>query len=92
MADCIGERIGINMNIKILGSGCANCKKLQALAEEVVTEMGVEVTVEKVEDIQKIMNYGVMRTPAIVVNEKVKAYGRIPSKNEIKKYIQDEAK
>ena len=79
------------MNIKILGSGCTNCKKLQAVAEEAVKEMGVNATIEKVEDIQKIMGYGVMRTPAIVVNEKVKAFGRIPSKDEIKKYIKDEA-
>lgn len=79
------------MNIKILGSGCANCKKLQALTEEAVKENGATATIEKVEDFQKIMAYGVMRTPAIVINEKVKAFGRIPSKDEIKKYIQDEA-
>jgi small redox-active disulfide protein 2 len=78
------------MNIKILGSGCANCKKLQAVTEEVVKGMGVEATIEKVEDITKIMGYGVMKTPAIVVNEKVKAFGRIPGKDEIKKYIKDE--
>ncbi|MFZ3130459.1 MAG: thioredoxin family protein [Desulfosporosinus sp.] len=78
------------MDIKILGSGCTNCKKLQALAEEVIKEMGVPATIEKVEDIQKIMRYGVMRTPAFVVNEKVKASGKIPSKEEIKKYILNE--
>lgn len=79
------------MNIKILGSGCANCKKLQVLAEAAVKETGVDAAIEKVEDFQKIMAYGVMRTPAIVINEKVKAFGRIPSKDEIKKYIMDEA-
>lgn len=79
------------MNIKILGSGCANCKKLQAVTEEAVKEIGTDATLEKVEDIQKIMGYGVMRTPAIVINEKVKAFGRIPSKDEIKKYILDES-
>ena len=79
------------MNIKILGSGCANCKKLQAVTEEVIKGIGVEATIEKVEDFQKIMGYGVMRTPALVINEKVKAYGKIPSKDEIKKYIQEEA-
>jgi small redox-active disulfide protein 2 len=78
------------MNIKILGSGCANCKKLQAVTEEVVKEMNVITNIEKVEDIQKIMGYGVMRTPAIVINEKVKSFGRIPGKDEIKKFIQDE--
>ncbi|WP_425801855.1 thioredoxin family protein [Desulfitobacterium sp. Sab5] len=78
------------MNIKILGSGCANCKKLQAITEEVVKEMGIAPTIEKVEDIQKIMGYGVMRTPALVINEKVKVSGKIPSKDEIKKYIKSE--
>jgi small redox-active disulfide protein 2 len=80
----------IGMVIKILGSGCANCKKLYAAAEEAVREMGADVEIQKVEDIRNIMSYGVMRTPAIVVNEKVKAFGRIPGKDEIKKYIQDE--
>ncbi|OCZ49868.1 thioredoxin family protein [Dehalobacter sp. TeCB1] len=77
------------MNIKILGSGCANCKKLQVVTEEVVRDAGIEATIEKVEDIQKIMVYGVMRTPALVVNEKVKVAGRIPTKDEIKKYIKE---
>lgn len=78
------------MIIKILGSGCANCKRLQAITEEVVKEMGIAPTIEKVEDIQKIMAYGVMRTPALVINEKVKVSGKIPSEDEIKKYIKDE--
>ncbi|WP_425804683.1 thioredoxin family protein [Desulfitobacterium sp. Sab5] len=78
------------MNIKILGSGCANCKKLQAITEEVVKEMGITPTIEKVEDIQKIMGYGIMRTPALVVNEKVKVSGKIPRKDELKKYLEAE--
>ena len=78
------------MNIKILGSGCANCKKLQAVTEEAIREMGTAATIEKVEDMKDIMGYGVMRTPAIVINEKVKASGRIPGKEEIKKFIQSE--
>jgi len=57
---------------------------------EAVKEMGVEADFEKVEDIQKIMGYGVMRTPALVINEKVKVFGRIQGKEEIKKYIEDE--
>lgn len=78
------------MNIKILGSGCSNCKKLYQLAAETVKEVGIEAGIEKVEDIQKIMAYGVMRTPAVVINEKVKVSGKIPSKEEIKKYIESE--
>jgi len=77
------------MNIKILGSGCANCKKLFALTEEAVKELGVTVEIEKVEDMQKIVSYGVMRTPAVVIDEQVKSFGRIPSKDELKKLIQD---
>jgi len=80
----------MKMNIKILGSGCANCKKLQALTEEVLKEQGVHAEIEKVEDIKSILGYGVMRTPAIVVNENVKAFGRIPSKDEIKNYLLQE--
>lgn len=78
------------MKIEILGSGCSNCNKLHKATEEIVKENGLSVEVEKVSDIEKIMGYGVMRTPAIVINGKVKASGRIPNKDEIKKYIQDE--
>ncbi|HBY19685.1 MAG: redox-active disulfide protein 2 [Clostridiales bacterium GWE2_32_10] len=78
------------MNIKILGMGCANCKKLYQASEEAVKELNVDAELEKVEDIEKIMEYGVMRTPAIVINEKVKVFGRVPSKDEIKEYINEE--
>ena len=78
------------MVIKILGKGCANCKKLQALTEEAVKEMKLSADIQKVEDIQKIMAYGIMSTPALVINEKVKVYGRIPGKDEIKKMINEE--
>ncbi|HEX3030241.1 MAG TPA: thioredoxin family protein [Clostridia bacterium] len=78
------------MKIEILGSCCSNCEKLQKFTEEVVKESAFQAEVEKVSDMQKIMGYGVMRTPAIVVNGKVKAMGRVPGKDEIKKFIQDE--
>lgn len=78
------------MKIKILGSGCMNCKKLYQITEEAVKEMNISAEFEKVEDIQSIMSYGVMRTPALVINDKVKVFGRIPSKEEIKKYIEEE--
>lgn len=78
------------MVIKILGSGCPNCKKLEQLAQEAAKEMGLNATFEKVQDIQKIMSYGVMSTPALVIDEKVKVYGRIPNKDVIKKYIEEE--
>ncbi|MCR3921201.1 MAG: thioredoxin family protein [Firmicutes bacterium] len=75
------------MVIKVLGSGCANCKKLEANAKAAVQEMGLEATIEKVEDIQAIMAYGVMSTPALVVDEQVKVMGRVPSVEDIKKYL-----
>jgi small redox-active disulfide protein 2 len=74
----------IIMIVKVLGTGCANCKKLEAHAREAIKELGIEATVEKVEDIQGIMAYGVMKTPALVVDEKVKIMGRVASVADIK--------
>lgn len=78
------------MEIKILGSGCANCKKLEANAKEAVEQLGVDAKITKVQDMKDIMKYGVMRTPAIVIDEKVKMYGKVCSVEEIKKYVEDE--
>jgi small redox-active disulfide protein 2 len=75
------------MEIKILGSGCTNCKNLEKAALTAVEELNLDATVSKVEDIQHIMSYGIMRTPALVVNEKVMLYGRVPSVNEIKEIL-----
>lgn len=75
------------MIIKILGTGCANCKKLEANTREAVEKLGLDATVEKVTDIKDIMKYGAMKTPALVVDEKVKIMGRVPSAEEIKKYL-----
>ena len=72
------------MEIKVLGTGCTKCKKLEQLTKQVIEEMGIEATVEKVEDIYKIMQYGVMRTPGLVVNEKVVLTGRLPKNSELK--------
>ncbi|WP_373899519.1 MTH895/ArsE family thioredoxin-like protein [Haloimpatiens sp. FM7315] len=75
------------MNIKILGAGCDKCSKLEENVKEALKELKIEASVEKVEDLKSIMAYGVMTTPALVVDEKVKAVGRILSKDEIKKYL-----
>ncbi len=72
------------MIIKILGTGCTNCKRLEANAKEAVQQLGIEATVEKVENIQDIMAYGVMKTPALVVDEHVKIMGRVASVADIK--------
>ncbi|HET6557698.1 MAG TPA: thioredoxin family protein [Prolixibacteraceae bacterium] len=75
------------MEIKILGTGCPKCKTLEKLTREVVEQNGLDATVTKVEDIYQIMKYGVMTTPALVVNEKVEIKGRIPSADEIKQVL-----
>jgi len=75
------------MKIEILGMGCSNCNKLFQNALEAVKQSGREVEVVKVEDIQKIMAYGVMSTPALVVDGVVKAKGKVPKVEEIKELI-----
>lgn len=76
------------MNIKILGTGCPKCITLEKLTMEVVNKNNFEAEISKVEDIVEIMNYGVMGTPGLVINEKVMISGRVPSKDEIKKLIE----
>jgi small redox-active disulfide protein 2 len=71
------------MDIKVLGTGCAKCKKLYAEAEKAVAASGLPSTLGKVEKIEEIMKYGVMVTPALVVDGEVKSSGRIPSTTEI---------
>ncbi|SHJ42811.1 small redox-active disulfide protein 2 [Clostridium cavendishii DSM 21758] len=75
------------MIIKVLGSGCTNCKRLEENTKKAVEELNIDATIEKVTDIKDIMKYGVMRTPALVIDEKVKSYGRVLTTEEIKKYL-----
>ena len=75
------------MKIEILGTGCAKCVKLEELARKAVSELGIEAEITKVKDLKDIMNYGVMVTPALVVNGEVKIAGKLPSIEEIKKII-----
>jgi len=75
------------MKIKVLGTGCAKCKLLYAEAKKAVTTSGVVVELEKVEKIDDIMKYGVMMTPALVIDDQVKASGRIPPAREIVSWI-----
>ena len=75
------------MELKVLGSGCAKCKTLERITREAVEELKLEATVEKVEDIQKIMEYGVMFTPALVIDGKVAFYGRVPNLKEMKEIL-----
>jgi small redox-active disulfide protein 2 len=73
--------------IQILGTGCAKCAKLTENAEKAAKELGVEAEVEKVTDIKKIMEFGVMMTPGIVIDGEVKAVGKVLSVEEIKKLL-----
>lgn len=73
------------MIIKILGVGCSNCKKLEENVKEALKELGIEATVEKVEDFKDIMTYGVMQMPALVIDDKVKSSGKVLTVKDIKK-------
>lgn len=74
--------------IQILGTGCSKCKTLLANAEAAVKVLGIEATIEKVEKIQDIMKFGVMTTPALVVDGVVKSAGKMLSSDEIKKFLE----
>lgn len=73
---------------KVLGSGCTNCTKTAQLIEQTAKEQGVEVTVEKVTDMEAIMGYGVMRTPAVVYEEQVIHAGGIPAQSDIAGWLE----
>lgn len=91
----LGADEGINreevsvMEIKVLGAGCARCNQLEKDVINVLAEMDVAADVEKVQDLKKIMSYNVMSTPALIINGKVKAAGRVPRIAELKKFINE---
>ncbi|HMS39769.1 MAG TPA: thioredoxin family protein [Pyrinomonadaceae bacterium] len=73
--------------IKILGTGCAKCKQTEAIIRETLDEIGVQANIEKIEDIEQIMAYDVMSTPALVIDEQVVMRGKVPTKEEIKAMV-----
>ena len=75
------------MKIKVLGTGCAKCKSLDKVTREAISELDLKVDIEKVEDIVEIMKYGVMSTPALVVDNKTLVTGRVPSVKEMKEIL-----
>ncbi len=76
------------LTVKILGSGCANCRKLETVAREAATEAGIEAEFVKITDMQAITAYDLLSTPGLVVNEKLVASGRIPSKADVQGWLQ----
>ncbi len=77
----------MNIEIKVLGPGCGNCKRLYAEAQKAVAHFGVPATITKVEEIKDIMAYKILATPALVINGKIKSAGRIPSAAEITTWL-----
>jgi small redox-active disulfide protein 2 len=75
------------MDIKVLGTGCSNCKRTLALIEEVAKTQGVSVQLEKVEDVRAIMGYGVLSTPGVVINGQVVHAGGVPSRDKIEQWL-----
>ncbi|MDX9908146.1 MAG: thioredoxin family protein [Mariniphaga sp.] len=75
------------MEIKVLGTGCPKCKALEKATKNAVTELGINADIGKEEDIMKIMQYGVMHTPALVIDGKVVISGRVPNEKELKNFL-----
>lgn len=78
-------------DIKILGTGCPNCLKLEALVRETLTELGLEANIEKVTDYEAILGWGIMATPGLVLNDSVVLSGRIPSRTQLAEIFADVA-
>ncbi len=76
------------MEIKVLGPGCPKCQQTTKIVKEALAEAGVEASLEKITDTMEIAGYGVMGTPAVVIDGKVRSVGKIPSKNDVKSWIQ----
>ncbi len=77
------------MNIKILGTGCARCREMEKAVKEVVSEMKVEAGIEHVTDMNKILEYPILTTPGLVINEKLVVAGKVPNKKDLAKLISD---
>ena len=80
------------MDIKVLGTGCAKCRAVEKEVKQVLAELGIEAEVEEVKDMSKILQYKVMMTPGLVIDGKVVSSGHVPSKNDIRKMIEEARK
>ncbi len=75
------------MKIKVLGPGCARCHQVERTTKEVVKELGIDASIEEVKDIKKIMEYPILATPGLVIDEKLVCSGRVPTKAEVTQFI-----
>ncbi|MFC1912548.1 thioredoxin family protein [Chloroflexota bacterium] len=75
------------MKIKVLGPGCARCHQVEQTTQEVIQELGIDAEIEYVKDLKKIMEYPILTTPGLVIDEKLVCSGRVPSKTEVSTYI-----
>lgn len=80
---------GCELKIKILGTGCDKCEKLEANVKEALSTLGIEASVDKVEDLIQIMKYGIMTTPGLVIDEKVVSYGKVLKPKDIAKILEN---
>ena len=78
------------MKIKVLGTGCKNCKALEKEVVNALAELNVSADVEKIEDMNKIVEHDILMTPGLIINDKVKSSGKVPKRDVIKKWIQEE--
>jgi small redox-active disulfide protein 2 len=77
------------VSVKILGTGCKKCLTLEAKVRELITNNNIDAAIEKVTDIQEMMNYGIMMTPGLVINEQVKCFGIIPKDDQILNWLKE---
>jgi small redox-active disulfide protein 2 len=77
------------VSVKILGTGCKKCLTLEAKVRELITNNNIDAAIEKVTDIQEMMNYGIMMTPGLVINEQVKSFGIIPKDDQILNWLKE---
>ena len=77
------------LSVKVLGTGCSKCRTLEARVRDVVAKNNLKAEVTKVEDIQEMISYGIMTTPALVINDKVKSYGIIPKEEQILTWLNE---
>jgi len=77
------------MDIKVLGPGCAKCQSLEKIVKDVVAALKLDIKVEEIKDMKKIMQYPILMTPGLVINEKVVMSGKVPSKAEVERLIMD---